>query len=219
MTGQDGRQKALRPWLKERLVVKVVDLAMSTTLMGGLLFLVVLLFKPVQERLEAIWETPKAVAEMRSDIGSVVAVVEDLSAEIRRLKQPEAVFEVSVFNTGPLRRAYCVEGESCRLGVKVRRLPEALPCKIQPSRTEWGFYNPRRDTYAPALRIDGAPGRNLESGWDIIEVELKIPYGLEPNAELVFTAYYTGCPGTLPGDPPLAYRSKGVSIPIRASAH
>lgn len=211
---EKGRQVHPRRWAVERLRDKVFD----WLVLSFLGFLAVAFFRPLQDRVVAIWESPKTQGafqqEVKAELISLGERVDTLGEKVQRLQLPDQVFEMSLWNTGPV-DGYCVEGEECTFRVRLRRLEEALPCEIVPGSVRWGFINPDSDSFVVARRVDEARSRNIGPTWEDIEVTLMTPYGLEPEADFTFEASYRNCPGSNLGDDPVSFDSPRDPTKIR----
>ncbi|WP_428925004.1 hypothetical protein [Marinibacterium sp. SX1] len=211
MTDESGKPVRPRQWALQRLANKALDWAV----LGVLAVLVGLFVEPVQKRAVAVWNTPTVMESIRADLEVQSDRIDVVATEIRRLKQPTAVFEMSTYNTGPI-AGFCVESMPCEINVRIRRLVEALPCDIVKGSVQWGFINPRADTFVQARRMDHASGRNIGSNWEDITIVLMTPPNLEPEAYFTFEAFYTGCPGMADSDDPISFNSPRDLFKIRA---
>jgi hypothetical protein len=155
----------------------------------------------------AIATTPKVMQE-------VVTSLDEVKTDVRRLKQPRVVFEVSRIGTAPV-DGYCVEGQPCTVRLRLRRDVNALDCRIVPGSAEWGFVNPRSEIFSQAPRLDDTSGSNLGPAWEDRIIRIMTPAGLQPTANFTFVASYTDCPGWVKGEPPLEYQSEPVPFTIR----
>ncbi|MBT9385465.1 hypothetical protein KM176_16445 [Pseudooceanicola sp. CBS1P-1] len=216
MTDANGKQIPRRTWFLERLWTK----AMDWLLLAVFGAIVAVVFEPVRDRAVAIWDSPQALGQIDAKIDTISARQAALAADVRRLKQPEAVFEMSTFNTAPV-RGYCVEGQPCQIRVRLRRLEAALSCRIVRGSIQWGFINPRSDSFVGARRLDQPSGRNMGPTWEDVEITLMTPTGLEPEADFTFEAFYTNCPGTEPDEDPISFnspRDRFTIFPTQAAA-
>jgi len=210
MTNDSGKEVTAHTWVRDRIVTKVTD----WLIVGVLGFLAVTLFAPLRERVVAVWNTPKTMMSVEAQISSLSDQVDVVSTEVRKLKQPTKVFDISLTNTKPI-NGFCVEAQPCPINIRVWRTLEGETCKIIPKTSQWGFVNPRTDTYVSAVMISGGVARDIGRQYEDIQVTLLTPEGLEPEADFVFTTFYSNCPGTLPGDEPLAYNSQKVRFVIK----
>lgn len=211
MTGQDGKYVPPKKWIGQRLITKFAD----WVILGLLGFFAVAFVEPIRARAVAIWNTPTAMGEISYTLVEMSDRLDAVTVEVRRLKQPETVFEMSTYNTKPV-EGFCVSGEACTINVRIRRLEDALACKIVPGSVQWGFINPRADTFVGARRVDHAAGRNIGVSWEDVTIVLMTPPNLEPEAYFTFEAFYTGCPGTTDGDDPISFNSPRDLFQIRA---
>lgn len=209
--GKSGSKVPAQKWLAERLFTKAVDWA----ILGILGYVAVIAIEPLREKAEAVLRTPETMAELRDDIQGVSRKVDGLTVEVQRLKRPDAVFEMSLWNTGPI-EGHCVESEPCQIRVRLRRLKDAIECRIVPNSVQWGFINPRADTFIGARRLDPPNGRNIGLNWTDIDITLLTPPELEPEADFTFEAFYTDCPGTLSDDDPISFNSPRDRFSIRS---
>lgn len=209
MTDERGNQVQPKHWIADRAIKKVADLAIVAVL--GLLALA---FQPLRERAVAIWNVPTTMASFHQELGLLRRTVNDVSVDLRHLQLPHRVFQISEFNTGPI-DGYCIEGLPCDIRIRLRRLEEALDCRIVPGTAIWGFQNPRSDTFVPAERLDRPNGRNIGTRFEDVQIRITTPRGLEPEADFIFATDYVGCPGMRPGDPPKTYWSDRDRFEIR----
>lgn len=209
MTDERGDQIQPKHWIADRAIKKVADLAIV-----AVLALLALAFQPLRERAVAIWNVPGTMATFRSEIGALRQTVSDVSVDVRRLQLPSKVFQISEFNSGPL-DGYCIEAQPCDIRIRIRRLEEALSCRIVPGTAIWGFQNPRSDTFVPAERLDRPNGRNIGTRFEDVQIRITTPRGLEPEADFIYAVDYVGCPGMRPGDTPVTYWADRVRFQIR----
>ncbi|APZ53150.1 hypothetical protein Ga0080574_TMP2816 [Salipiger abyssi] len=197
--------------MAQRFVTKFAD----WVIIGVIGFLAVAFVEPVRERALAIWNTPTSMTQISENLVNLSDRLDVVSVEVRRLKQPETVFEMSTYNTRPV-EGYCVSGQPCTINVRIRRLQDALSCRIVPGSIQWGFINPRADTFVSARRMDRPSGRNVGVSWEDITIRLMTPPNLEPEAYFTFEAFYTECPGMGGGDDPISFNSPRDLFEIRA---
>lgn len=209
MTDESGKKIQPKHWIINRTITKLADLGIVAALA-----LLALAFQPLRERAAIIWNMPTAMAALGQELGAIRDTVANVSVDVRRLQLPDKVFAISDYNTRPL-DGYCVEAEPCDIRIRLRRLEEALDCKIVPGTAIWGFQNPRSDTFVPAERLDRPNGRNIGTRLEDIQIRITTPRGLEPAADFIFATDYVGCPGMRPGDAPVTYWSERVSFEIR----
>ncbi len=205
-------QKPLRQMIWERFISKSVDWLVVAAI-GGL---VIMIFDPVKERAMAIWNTPDSLHQLVVRVENLLRQVADVRDDIESLRRPSEVFEVSTTNTRAI-DGYCVERQPCDVQIKLRRRPEGVQCRIVAGSVQWGFVNPRSDMFAPAQRLNPGFARNIGMTWTTIDVRVMTPVGLEPTADFIFEASYSGCPGMAKGDDPLSFQSPRIPFEIRDS--
>jgi hypothetical protein len=206
--------------VRERIKTKAIDWAV----LGSAGLIVMLVFDPVRDKAAAIWNGPEdtkmALTQVTVAQDAILRDLNDLRYQVGRLSQPREVFELSIENSGPV-AGFCEELEPCQISLKVRRTPQAVQCRVVPDSTQFGFINPRTDTYSPAVRIGAgsdANARNIGLEWVTINVTVLTPSGLEPEADFVMEAFYTACPSTMPDQEPVSYRSPRDRYAIRTKA-
>ncbi|QFT47801.1 hypothetical protein FIU97_14560 [Roseivivax sp. THAF40] len=215
MTGQDGQKVSPTKWASDRFWVKFYDTVIGwviVAVVGGGLMLV---SEGFRSEIQSIWNSPKEVSRLSDAVERNGERLANLSDRVRVLSQPRDIFDISVRNTGPV-DGYCIENRACRVQLRIRRLPESLACQIVRGSVQWGFINPRSDTFVAAQRVDDSRGRNVGATWEYLYITLMIPPGLEPEADFTFEAFYTDCPGTSDTDDPISRRSPRVPFKIYA---
>lgn len=191
--------------------------------MLGVLSLAAYALTPVGQRAKQVWESPgtlvridqrlegidEAMAERALHVDEKLDVMQ---RSISQLQRPTEVFRISVLNSGPI-RGHCVELAPCDVRLKISRREETVACRIVPGSTQWAFLNPRTDTVSTVRRMDAATDRNIGTAWELIDIRIFTPSGLEPEALFYFTAQYVACPGMPEGTEPITDKSE--SIPFR----
>lgn len=182
-------------------------------IIGGIVLVIVGLFTPLWTQAAQVWNSPVVMQQMLVTLDEVAKAQEDLQDEIRALRQPSEIFEVSQANSGAI-DGYCVEGEPCEMSLKIRRTQDGLRCNIVPNSTQWQFLNPRTDVVTPVAVIQKPPTRNVGIDWTVIPVTILTPKGLEPDADFFFEAFYSDCPNTIEGADPISDVSSRIPTPI-----
>lgn len=204
---KDGKNVPRTAWMREEVEKFIFRQVMTVVITGVLGLLAVAVFEPVRDWLVGMASMPAEVQHQSERLLKV-------ETSVRRLQQPDRVFEVSQTSTRPV-DGTCTEGEPCRIRLRLRRLPEAIDCRLVRGSVEWGFINPRSEVFAHAERVDAPAGRNVGMTWEDSYVTLMTPTGLQPDANFTFIAKYTDCPGWEPGEAPLEYQNEPIPFVIQ----
>lgn len=135
------------------------------------------------DNIVAIWRSPAAIAE--------------LTEELRHIRVPSEIFEVSERSGPPAGR--CIEGQPCPMIVRARRFEYALACEIVPDSLTYYYLNPRTNEPSPVDIIRGTT-RNLDTTWTNLSFTFSTPFGLSPDAEMCVKAKFRRCPGQIEGE-------------------
>lgn len=200
MTDSDGKQTPRKTWMKEEAQKFLFRQLLTILITGAVGLAVSFVFEPVRDWVIGMAQMPGRMAKVETSV--------------RRLQQPERVFEASKVSTRPV-AGFCEEGRPCRIRLRLRRLEPAKDCQIMPGSVEWGFVNPRSEIFAHAERVDPPAGRNIGLTWEDTLVTVNTPTGLQPDANFTFVAKYTHCPGWVEGEPPLEYQNEPIPFTIR----
>lgn len=130
---------------------------------------------------------------------------------IRRLSMPNRFFEMSE-RSGPL-LGHCVEGENCRMRLRIRRFQDALDCLLAPDTLTYFYRDPRTNEVYDVTRIEGA-ARNIGTEWRNREFVFTTPTGVSPNAEFCANAKYTDCPNQIESDGQIGQPAECISVTV-----
>ena len=227
MEDSNNQQVGSSVWLKKKVYDKIVDWGVISIIAAASIMFI----DPISDKVVSIWNSPDAIAELEhaqqenhvhitETLKEIQGSIISINTELYKSNIPDRAFTLSIPNSGPLSESgtpdgVCIEGDTCTIRLRIRRVSDALDCKVVPNLTEWGFVNPRSDIYIGTSIVRTKSVKNLGSSYQDLDVLVNIPFGLEPNAFLVFESYYTDCPGTLPDSEPLSYESEPLLIDIK----
>lgn len=176
---------------------------------AGLLSIVVAVaWEPFRTWAVSMIHLPESVAENARATAANARAID-------RLRLPSNIFEVSP-RSGPV-RGHCVSGVNCVVKVRVRRLPDAMPCEIIAGSADYYYRNPRDNETHDVTIVSGQP-RDVGTTWINLTFTLSTPFSLEPDAELCVRPAYLNCPGQLPEDGAIAPDEECFEVQVRSAA-
>ncbi len=181
------------------------------------------LLTPVSEKLQAIWESPETLAELRSvveerDDATQAALkgiqqsVDMLSREMLIARAPQEIVEygpASKFSSG------CRAGETCLLTLEVRRTSDAAErCEILQNSVRREIIAAQSGrTWEP--EVVAGTTRNIGTTFVLIEVKVQLPLGLTRGRYYYRqVTFYQNCPWQHDGKPPVSSVSPLIMLEI-----
>jgi len=179
------------------------------TILAPFLLVVGVMVTGVRDNLSALWTLPETT---EVQFQATQDAINSNTRAINQLRIPAKIFELSE-RSGPV-EGFCKRGADCAYNIRVRRLPNALQCRVAPPFEYFYLEETTNEEYS-ITRTSPGQARNLGTSYVNIDQTFSTPLSLTGLVEFCIRGKYRGCPGQTDQEQVITQNDECVGVSIR----